>query len=327
VGDILKLSQIYQPIKNDLEKVENEFRDLALVKQKSFPELYEMINHILGGGKVVRPALTLLSQRCFSYDSLIALPMATATELLHIATLIHDDAIDKADSRRGRATINRLWGLEKAILMGDYLFAKAGEYAAATGNLEVVRLFSQTLQHLSTAELGQSFSSFDFNQTFDNYLNRIGGKTASLMSLATESGAILGGATKKQQHAFRDFGFNLGIAFQMVDDILDFIGDEREMGKPVGSDLRQGLLTLPSILWLEKHPKDTYIARIFNGENVTRNINIFIQALKESGIFEEAYDFVKDYSKKAIKKLSVIDQNKPISSLRALTEYLIARHI
>ncbi len=126
------MSQIYRPVKNDLAEVEKQFKLLAESKRDSFPELRQMLQHVLVGGKVVRPALTLMAGRCFSYDPARLLPLATASELLHIATLVHDDAIDKADTRRRRATVNKRWGTDKAVLLGDYLFARAGEFAAAT---------------------------------------------------------------------------------------------------------------------------------------------------------------------------------------------------
>ena len=152
-----------------MKAVSEQFQLLAESKRESFPELHRMLRHTLVGGKVIRPALTLLCCHCFNYEQDKVLPMATASELMHISTLIHDDAIDKADTRRGLATVNALWGTDKAILLGDYLFARAGEFAAATDNIRVVKLFSRTLQIISSGELNQAFDAYSYEQTFGQY--------------------------------------------------------------------------------------------------------------------------------------------------------------
>ena len=201
---------------------------------------------MLVGGKVVRPTLTLLCGSFYDYDLTLLQPMATATELMHIATLVHDDAIDSADTRRGHATINSIWGLDLAILAGDFLFARAGEFSARTGNIRVVTLFSQTLGIIARGEVKQALSAFRLDQTFEQYIERVAAKTAALFMLATESGSMLGGAPETSVHILHDYGYNLGIAFQIVDDILDFVGNAKEVGKPVGADLAQGTVTLPA---------------------------------------------------------------------------------
>ena len=190
----MQLSQVYAPVQPDLIKVE---RQLKSISQVDFPRLAELLSYTLSGGKGIRPALTLLSGKLYHYDLERLLPMATAVELMHTATLVHDDAIDNSSVRRGRPTINRLWGEDRAVLLGDYLFAKAGEFAAITSNLRVIRLFAQTLQIISSGELAQTIDAFKLEQTRDHYLERISGKTASLFSLATESGAILSHAPEE----------------------------------------------------------------------------------------------------------------------------------
>ncbi|MES0279119.1 MAG: polyprenyl synthetase family protein [Dehalococcoidales bacterium] len=321
----VKLSQIYEPVQEDLLEVEKDFQRLVESKRDTFPELHQMLEHALVGGKVVRPALCLLAGRCYKYDRERLLPMAASSELLHIATLVHDDAIDKADTRRGRATINKLWGLEKAVLLGDHLFARAGEFAAATENITVVRLFAQTLQIISSGELKQAASAFKLQQTFDQYLERIAGKTAALMVMATQSGAILGQAPPEGVHILRDYGYNMGLAFQMVDDILDFIGDKAEMGKPVGSDLAQGTITLPSLLLLERYPDDNPIEKIFGNQDREQNLGRAIDMVLNSGIIEECYKIAADYSAKACRDLDKLPGERGRRSLAALADYIIER--
>jgi len=155
----LQLSTIYTPIQEDLVKVANE---LELVSKVDFSWLTELLGHSLSsGGKGIRPALTLLSGKFYHYNLNTLLPMATAVEILHIATLVHDDAIDKSAVRRGKPTLYKVWGEDKAVLLGDYLFAKAGELTATTQNLRAIKLFAQTLRTISTGELAQSFSAFN----------------------------------------------------------------------------------------------------------------------------------------------------------------------
>jgi len=198
----LPLSKIYKPIQQDLAKVEDMMKSVSqadlswLPKQLAYDlrnsgKLDELLPYSLkSGGKRIRPALTLLSGKSYNYDLDYLLPMATAVEIMHTATLVHDDAIDNSSVRRGRSTINKVWDDDKAILLGDYLFAKAGELTATTQNLQVIKLLSQTLMTITSGELAQSFSAFNLEQTRQQYLHRIISKTASLFSLATESGAI-----------------------------------------------------------------------------------------------------------------------------------------
>ncbi|GAH33274.1 unnamed protein product, partial [marine sediment metagenome] len=207
------LSTIYEPIQEDLVKVEDRLRSVCEV---DFPWLSKLLEYSLkSGGKRIRPALVLLAGKFYNYDLSYLLPVATAIEILHTATLVHDDAIDNSLVRRGRPTINKVWGEDKAILLGDYLLAKSEELVADTQNLRVIKLFAQTLMAISSGELNQAFSAFNLEQTRQQYLKRISGKTASLLSLATESGAILSQAPEKSVEALKGYGYNLGIAFQL----------------------------------------------------------------------------------------------------------------
>jgi len=320
------LNEIYAPVKEGLRRVEDNFRLLVEDKKESFPELYTMMKHVLVGGKAVRPALTFLTGRCFEYNLGRLLPMATASELLHIATLVHDDAIDKADTRRNRQTVNKLWGIEKAVLFGDILFARAGVFAAETENIRVVRLFSATLQVISSGELKQSFDAFSMDQSFNKYLERIGGKTASLMSMATEGGAILSQASEKDIRALKDYGYNLGLAFQIVDDILDFTGDKDKLGKPVGSDLAQGTVTLPSLLLLKYHPDDNPLQKVFNGEDKQKNIKRAVELILDSSIISECYKIAEDYKNKACRELEGLTDSIGRECLKNLANYVIERN-
>ena len=319
----LELSTVYQPVQEDLVKVEDELRSVSEV---DFPLLAELLDYSLsGGGKRIRPALVLLSGKVYNYNLDYLLPMAAAVELLHTATLVHDDAIDNSLVRRGRPTINRAWGEDKAMLLGDYLFAKAGVFTATTQNLRAIMLFAQTLEIISAGELNQIFNAFNLEQTREDYFQRISRKTASLFSLATESGAILSQTSERSVQALREYGYNLGIAFQIVDDILDFIGTEEELGKPIGSDLAQGTLTLPSMLLLERYPEDNPVKELFENRGTEKNIELAIELVCNSSIVEECYRVASDYVAKACQNLNLLPDNTGRQVLVKLANYVVSQ--
>ncbi len=319
----MELSTIYQPIQEDLLKVENELRSVSKV---GFPWLSELLDYGLkGGGKGIRPALVLLSGKFYDYNLDCLLPMATAVELLHVATLVHDDAIDKSPVRRSRPTLYKVWGEDKAVLLGDYLFAKAGELTATTQNLRAVKLFAQTLRTISTGELAQIFSAFSLEQTYEQYIQRISHKTAALFNLATESGSVLSGAPEESIRVLKDYGYNLGIAFQIVDDILDFIGTEEGLGKPVGSDLAQGTLTLPAMLLLEHYPENNPVKRLFQNRDKQENIKLAIELVRNSSISEECYAVASDYCTEACCNLNLLPDSPSRQALIELADYVITR--
>jgi geranylgeranyl pyrophosphate synthase len=324
----LQLNQIYQSVQEDLARVENQIKSVTEV---DIPALAELLNHILTGGKEIRPALTLLSGKFYHYNFELLLRMATAIELMHTATLVHDDAIDHSPVRRGRPTVNSIWGEDRAVLLGDYLFARAGEFAALTGNLRVITLFSQTLQIISSGELKQTFDAFNLEQTRDHYFERISSKTASLFSLATISGAILSQAPEESIQALREYGYNLGIAFQIVDDILDFTGTEEKMGKPIGSDLAQGTFTLPAMLLLERYPGDNPIKELFHNQDMSeevkqKKIKQAIGLVRNSPIERQCYNIASDYCTKARHKLELLPDNPSRRTLVELADYVVARN-
>ncbi len=319
----MPLNTIYESVQEDLIRVEDWLRSVSEV---DFPPLSELLDYGLeGSGKRIRPALVLLVGKFYHYNLSHLLLMATAVELLHTATLVHDDAIDKSLVRRSRPTINKLWDDDKAILLGDYLFAKAEEFAAATGNLQVIRLSALTLQTISKGELNQSFNAFNLEQTRQQYLQRISGKTASLFSTSTESGAILSQAPEKAVEVLKEYGYNLGIAFQIVDDILDFVGTEEELGKPVGSDLAHGTLTLPSMLIMERYPEDNPVKRQFQNRNNPENIKLAIEIVRNSSIVEECYKVAFDYRTKACYNLSLLPGTATRQALVELADYVVER--
>jgi len=323
-GGILELRKIYEPVEEDLVKVEDRLRAVSHI---DFPQLAELLDYSLrSNGKRIRPALTLLSGKFYDYNLDYLLSMATAVEIMHTATLVHDDAIDNSTVRRGRPTVNKLWSEEKAVLLGDYLFAEAGALTASTKNLRAIKLFADTLKTISSGELNQSFNAFNLEQNRSQYFQRVAQKTASLFSMATESGAALSQAPEKSIQILIEYARNLGIAFQIVDDILDFIGTEEKLGKPVGSDLAQGTLTLPAILLLEYYPEDNPVKRLFSNRDEQYNIKLAIELVSNSSIIQECYQVASDYCAKACQNLKLLPDNASRQSLIVLADYIVSRN-
>ncbi len=320
----MELNQIYESILDDLARVKDVLRSIS---QIDFPWLSEQLGYVVKEtGKGIRPALTLLSGKLCKYDLTCLLPMAVSVELMHTATLVHDDAIDKALVRRGRPTINKMWGDDIAVLMGDYLFAKAGEFVADTQSPRAVKLFSQTLATISSGEISQFRNAFNFEQGREDYFRRIYGKTGSLFSLSTQAGAILSQAPEESVAVLKEYGDNLGIAFQIVDDILDFTSTEAAMGKPVGSDLTQGTLTLPAMLLMERYPEDNPVKRLFETRD-KKNVGLAIEMVLNSSIIEECYRIASEYYDKACRNLNLLPENTSRQALSDLAEYVVKQGI
>jgi geranylgeranyl pyrophosphate synthase len=319
----LELNEIYAPIQKDLLTIEERLKSVGIIDA---PWLSDLLSYSLkGGGKRLRPALAILSASFYDYDLERLMPMAMAVELMHLATLVHDDTIDNSDMRWGRPTVNKVWGMEKAVLLGDYLFAKAGDLTASTENISVIKLLPQTLMIITNGELAQSTSAFKTEQSREHYFFRISCKTAALFVMATESGAVLSKAPERSIRILHDYGQHLGIAFQIIDDILDFIGTEKEMGKPVGSDLNQGTVTLPALMLMERYPQDNPIKKLFNGGDKKDNIKQTIEMVRNSDIIQKCFDIAADYRIKACENLKSLPEKETRQVMLNLADYIVNR--
>ncbi|MBI4777086.1 MAG: polyprenyl synthetase family protein [Deltaproteobacteria bacterium] len=206
---------------------------------------------LLGGGKRIRPMLFVLCARLADYGGTSEYYFSTVFEYLHAATLLHDDVIDRAEVRRGTETANVLWGNSAAVLVGDFLYSKSFNMAVEMGNLRVLEVLSNTTNRMAEGMVLELIHSFDFNMRMEDYLEVIISKTAVLMSAACRIGGMLGNITEEQEKLLGDFGMDLGIAFQLVDDALDYSVSQKEFGKPVGKDVEEGKITLPLLRTLE----------------------------------------------------------------------------
>lgn len=318
-----RTATIFAPIQSRLNQVEDR---LGSLRHTNPTYLEPLLDYVLNsGGKRIRPAITLLASDFYPHDPENPIVMAGAVELLHLASLIHDDTVDNSDLRRGRPTVSNQWGKHVAVLFGDYLFATSATFVCDTGNIRVIRRFSETIMELASGEMGEFFNTFNLEQARELYHDRIYRKTASLFCTAGETGAILGGAPEPQVQAMRNYGYNIGMAFQMVDDLLDVQGDANELGKPVGSDLLQGVLTLPTIMLLEKYPEDNPVEALFKDRTQDGKIGKVIEMIKNSGIIDDCYEEIRKYCDDAASSLDILPDCDSRRSLLAMSEYIRER--
>ncbi len=240
------LSRIFEPVRDALGRVEQEFARHLESKVELIPQMGRYIQ--MSGGKRVRPAVLLLAAKMCGYTGDRDVLNAAVVEFIHTATLVHDDIIDEAETRRGRLAAHSRWGNDVTVLLGDYLYIRSMAMALTQDSLEVVRLLCEVTLRMIEGELYQLTKMGDAAITEDEHLEIIRRKTAFLFSGCAEIGGVLGNCTPEQRVALREYGFNLGIAFQIVDDVLDYTSEETVLGKPIGGDLREGKVTLPIIL-------------------------------------------------------------------------------
>src|SRR5690242_7794377 len=244
------LAQIFEPVRDELARVEHEFAQYLQSRVELIPQMGKYVQ--MSGGKRVRPAVLLMAARLCGYTGDRGVLNAAVVEFIHTATLVHDDIIDGAETRRGRLTAHSRWGSDITVLLGDYLYIRSMAMALTQDTLEVVRLLCDVTLRMIEGELYQLTKTGDVDITEDEHFEIIRRKTAYLFGGCAQIGGVLGKIGKDREQALREFGFNLGVAFQLVDDLLDYTADESALGKPVGGDLREGKVTLPIILLLQR---------------------------------------------------------------------------
>jgi geranylgeranyl pyrophosphate synthase len=312
-----------EPIQTELALVEEA---LGAARPGDFPWLDEMLKHVMGvGGKRLRPTIALLAGQFGDYQPDKLVPLAASIELLHTATLVHDDVIDASDTRRGRETINSRYHNAAAVMLGDYMFAHAANLICQTESIEVVRVFSRTLMSMASGELTQDMSAYEYGQDTMKYFNRIAGKTASLYATSAHGGALVAGAQEDWKEALRSYGENVGMAFQIVDDILDFTGDEEELGKPAGSDLMQGTLTLPSILLMERYPNGNPVKALFENKGSHEHLEEALELVRSSDVLESSHSVARDFHNRAVENLAVLPNLPAKAALVDIADYVLGR--
>lgn len=317
--------RILSQVRPGLARMEETLTEIA---RRDDPLLGPMLETILpGSGKRLRPALALLIGRLGPSDLDALNHMAVGVELLHTASLVHDDVVDSSATRRGTPTLFTRVGNALAVLVGDYLFSQAAQECVATGDLRVVRLFAETLGAMAQGQIheAQAHSSSHTwrSLTRDQYYRTISGKTGALFVLACEGTAHLAGLDDEQVRALRSYGNNLGLAFQVVDDILDFTSTADTLGKPVGSDLQQGTITLPVILLRERQLADGEMARVFESDDIARQVHL----VQTSGAIEAGYAEAEVLVDEARAALRCLPPSAERSALEDLASYVTERTV
>ncbi len=316
----------YTLVANEILAVEALMRQQA--KNNHF-DLRAALDHLIhSGGKRIRPNITLLSGKLLNGDMDRVVTLSSAIELLHTATLVHDDLIDGSLLRRGIPTLNAKWSPAATVLTGDFIFAKAAKLASDTDSIPVMRLFSETLGVIVNGEFTQLFASrgiVDRNE----YYQRIYAKTASLFETSTKSAAILCQASPQETDYLTKFGYELGIAFQIIDDILDFTGKQEDIGKPVGGDLRQGLVTLPALLFIKNNPTHPYLVEHLeiNCLKFTNQVETLIQDIRNSDAIEEAHQIATIHINNGLLALKKLPESIYRSALEEIAYYVIERKL
>ena len=300
---------------------------LAALADSDDAVLGPMLSTVLpGSGKRLRPALSLLIGRMGTPDDEALNHMAVGVELLHTASLVHDDIVDESDTRHGGATLYARVGNALAVLVGDYLFSQAAQQCVATGDLDVVRLFAETLGAMAQGQIDDANRQLGGQHawetvTRERYYRTIRGKTASLFVLACQGTGQLVRMSPPQIAALGAYGENLGLAFQVVDDILDFTSTELQLGKPVGSDLRQGTITLPVILMRDRQLADGRLRAAFESEDVDQQVRL----VQESGAIPAAFDEAAALVARARSELEILPPGIERDALDALAGYVTRR--
>jgi octaprenyl-diphosphate synthase len=323
----LGLSQIFEPIRADLEKVDLEFARHVQSQVELIPKIGQYIQ--TAGGKRIRPAVLLMASRLGGYDGDRAILYAAVVEFIHTATLVHDDIIDDADLRRGRLAVHSRWGNDVTVLLGDYLYIKSMALALTHDTLDIVRVLCDVTLKMIEGELYQLTKNGDADITEEEHFDIMRRKTAYLFGGCAQIGGMLGKIDGEREQALREYGFNLGIVFQLVDDLLDCTGDAQAVGKPLASDLREGKVTLP-LIHLLRQPNDGEGSRIVRDTIASRSVTpeqwaVLLRTLKEHASIDYAYRRAVEYAERAKKLLYVFPPSSERDALLALPDYVLSR--
>ncbi|MBP1746994.1 MAG: octaprenyl diphosphate synthase [Deltaproteobacteria bacterium] len=313
-------------IADDLTNLESTIQHLITTK---IGFIKEIVNHIIrSGGKRVRPILIILTARLCGHKGEKHIPYAAIIEFIHTATLLHDDVVDNAQTRRGSSTANTVWGNEPSVLVGDFLFSKSFELMAHNGNEEIMRIMSEATTSLAEGEILELLKTCDADTSEEEYFDIIKNKTASLFSAACEVGAILGKVNQEKRAALRDFGYNLGMAFQLTDDVLDYVSYDAVLGKRVGTDLKEGKVTLPLIHALKSsaEKEKTYINTVLNNAKVTAKDFARVSKIinKYDGV-EYTVNATRQFIENAKLNLNSFRPSAYKESLITLADYILSR--
>ncbi len=318
--------EAFDLISEELQRVEELLKKNIESQVKIIPEVGDYL--LKSGGKRFRPSLALLSARLCGYQGERHINLASALEFIHTASLLHDDVMDDADLRRGRSSVNSIWGDKTSILVGDYLFSRASSLVAQDGDQRIIKIFAEFMSRMAEGELLQHVGRRKITLNEDDYLSIIIKKTATLISVACQAGAILGQASPEEESALIDFGMDLGVAFQLKDDCLDYNSEEKELGKGIGTDLKEGEVTLPLISALKKctSQERKEIKKIVSALALKKEeLNTVTDLIEKYGGINYTSDRANEYLTKAKQYLDIFPDTSEKYALQLMADYAIAR--
>ena len=322
----MRIQEAYDIIKEDLKSVEEEFR----INLDSGVYLIRKVGEYIlnNGGKRLRPSLLLLSARLCGYHGKRNIPLAAVVEFIHTATLLHDDVIDNASMRRGKTSANTVWGSGASILIGDFLFSKSFCLTVADGDLRILEVLSGTTTQMAEGEVLQLLKDGDVETTEKDYLAVVTNKTASLISAACQIGAILGNVSREKETALAEYGMNLGIAFQLVDDCLDYTSSNKELGKVIGNDLKEGKVTLPLIHTIKNATpaeREEILAAIEADDIKEYQLSSVLALINRYKGIDYSLNRTRHYVESAKACLNSFEPNLERAALMALADYVVER--
>ena len=320
------LENLSRLVSQDLRKV----NALILEKMESqVPLIPTLAGHIISsGGKRLRPVLTLSSARLCGYEGQRHLALAACVEFIHTATLLHDDVVDESKLRRGASTANALWGNEASVLVGDFLFSRAFQLMVADGSLKVLKILSDASATIAEGEVQQLMTANDTATTEAAYLEVIGAKTAALFAAACRIGAVVAERPEEEERALRDFGQNLGMTFQMVDDVLDYSAQEAELGKAVGDDFRDGKITIPVLLAIQRGndgEKAFWHRCLEDMDQKEGDLDQAMEFILRHGALEESMRMARDYAQAAHRSLDGFGRSAIADALHETVDFCVGR--
>jgi len=317
-----RLTTLLAPIRPQMERVEGWLYEAT---DRVEEPLRSMLRDSLSGGKHLRSALVILAGGMFDVPPVPFCRLGAAVGTLHVATLIHDDSLDGTALRRGREALHATWSARAAILVGDYLLGEATALIAELEHPHLLTLFAETLRTMCAGEIRRMFAVQEIPPSFETYYRTVEAKTASLFAAAMEMAAVLAGADERSAAALRLFGWELGVAFQIVDDVLDVVGEEAQLGKPAGSDLRQGVVTLPILYYLEWEQDHGPVAAVLSGRRDEARVQAAIAAIGASGAVEAAMADARSRVARSQAALASLPDSPSRRALAGLAEYIADR--
>lgn len=313
-------------IGDDLKNVERQFKkDL----ESNVPLIRKVGEYVLSsGGKRIRPALLLLTAKLLGYQGERHVPLASVVEFIHTATLLHDDVVDSASIRRGLASANTLWGNEASVLVGDFLFSKSFSLMVVDGDLNILRILANATTQIAEGEVLQLICTSDVDITEERYIEVVICKTAVLLAAACQAGAIIGNASPQQEAALAAFGMDIGIAFQLMDDTLDYVADEKEFGKNIGHDLEEGKITLPlieALRFCSENEREMVEEIVVKEEFAREDFDQVFELVSRFGGIDYTVNKAKNYVAAAKSHLEIFDDSPVRAALFELADYVVTR--